>query len=374
LRLTQITPQNFRNLFPEPVSLGSGTTVVAGENAQGKSNLLEAVALLCGQRSFRGAVPAEISSVGEHFAIDGEARRGFETERFHLTWRKGEGRAFFRAGKAITYREASASLPAVFLAPEHRQIFDGGPAARRRFLDRLVLGARPAAGADLARFERALSERNALLARCRDGRDGRRPAAGELEAWSDELAAAGSAVRRHRVAVLEQWRPLFQELCEDAGPEYAGIEVRYEAGDEGEADLRAALGRLLAIERRRGHTLAGPHRDELLFQREGRALSSCASTGELHRTLSLLRLSEWHAVERATGEAPLFGADDFDAGLSPAWVESLLASLPKGAPVLLTTATEASRWRRRADNVLEMRAGRAHELPRAVTEGIASSR
>jgi DNA replication and repair protein RecF len=235
-----------------------------------------------------------------------------------------------------------------------------------------VLGARPAAGADLARFERALSERNALLARGRDGRGA--PSAGELEAWSDELAAAGATVRRQRAAVLAEWLPIFTALCKDAGPEYGGIEVLYEAAGESEPRLREALARLLPIERRRGHTLAGPHRDDLLFRREGRALSACASTGELHRTLSLLRLAEWQAVERATGEAPLFAADDFDAGLSPAWVESLLTSLPKGAPVLLSTATEASRWRRRADSVLEMRAGRARELPRAKTEGIASSR
>jgi DNA replication and repair protein RecF len=366
LRLTQITPHSFRNLFPEPVSLGSGTTVVAGENAQGKTNLLEAVALLCGQRSFRGAQPAEIAHDGVTFAVDGEARRGFETERFRLTWTKGEGRAFFRAGKAVTFREASAALPAVFLAPEHRAIFDGGPSARRRFLDRLVLGSRPTAGAELARFERALSERNALLARLRDGRAA---ASGELEAWSDELASAGTAVRRHRSSVLEEWTPIFVRLCREAGPEYAGISVLYEAGQEGELQLREALSRLSSVERRRGHTLAGPHRDDLLFAREGRPLSSCSSTGELHRTLALLRLAEWHAVHGATGEAPLFGLDDFDAGLSPAWVESLLSSLPAGAPILLTTATDPARWRRRADSVLEMRAGRARELPRAVNDG-----
>jgi DNA replication and repair protein RecF len=354
LRLTEITAHRFRNLAPEPVSFGAGVTFLVGENAQGKTNLLEAIAQLCGQRSFRRAVPAEMAADGERFAVAGSVRRGFESEGLRVEWSRGLGRRFFRAEKPATFREVAAMAPAVFLAPEHCDLVRGAPALRRRFLDRLVLGARPAAGDDLARFERALKERNALLARVRYQGEA---APGELEAWTEELVRAGAAVRRHRREALEEWRPRFEELSREAGPEYAGIRAEYAADGQTEEDLRRSCAKLLPRERRRGCSLAGPHRDDLAWTRAGRPLAWSASSGEVHRTVTLAKLAEWHAVYRATGETPLFAADDFDAGLSSGAVRALLASLPEGATVLLTTAAEPSRYRHLAAGVLEIRAG-----------------
>ena len=121
-----------------------------------------------------------------------------------------------------SFPQVARLAPAVFLAPEHRELLTGGPALRRRFLDRLVLGSRPAAADDLVRYERALTERNALLARPARASSA---AAGELETWTAELARTGSAVRRHRVAALAQWLVHFAPLAREAGPEYSsGIE------------------------------------------------------------------------------------------------------------------------------------------------------
>jgi DNA replication and repair protein RecF len=355
LRLTEITPHGFRNLAPEPVSFGAGVTFIVGENAQGKTNLLEAIAQLCGQRSFRRAAPQEMAADGERFSVLGTVRRGFETETLAVEWARGAGRRFLRGEKAVTFREVAALAPAVFLAPEHRELVTGSPAVRRRFLDRLVLSCRPAAGEDLARCERALRERNALLSRLRAGKT---EAPAELEAWTEEVVRAGTAVRRHRREALEDWAPVFGALLRQAGPAYAGIRTDYAALEQTEEDLRRACERLLPAERRRGHSLAGPHRDDLAWTRGGRPLAAEASSGEVQRTVALAKLAEWHAVWKVTGETPLFAADDFDAGLSPKWVEGFLGSLPEGAPVLLTTAADPGSWRRAAAAVLEIREGR----------------
>ena len=377
MRLFEITAQSFRNLSPEPVFFGAGVTLVTGENAQGKTNLLEAVALLCGQRSFRRVKPGEIAaggnapegnadaSGGDRFAVAGRLARGGEEESLRVTWSRAEGRAFARGEKSISFREVSRLAPAVFLSPEHRELLIGGPALRRRFLDRLVLASRPAAGDDLVRYERALTERNALLAR------GERvqPAAGELDAWTEELVRSGIAVRRHRRAALAEWMTHFTPLADAAGPEYAAIRVDYSYEGETEEELRSQFERLSPVERRRGHSMAGPHRDDLVFRRHGRPLAGQASAGELHRAVSLVKLAEWRAVEQATGEPPLLGVDEFDAGLSPAWTEAFLRSLPEAATVLLTSAADPARWRRFAGGVLEMRGGRVVDRPRAVNAG-----
>jgi DNA replication and repair protein RecF len=368
LRLFEITARSFRNLSPDPVFFGAGVTLITGENAQGKTNLLEAVALLCGQRSFRRARPAEMAAQGEAFAIAGRIRRGGGDEALSVTWSRTDGRTFARGEKAIRFPEISQLAPAVFLAPEHREILTGGPSLRRRFLDRLVLGARPAAGDDLGRYERALAERNALLGKFTHGR----AIDEELEAWTDELVRAGVAVRRHRCAALAEWLMKFEALAREAGPEYSAIRVDYPYGAEpaeAQENLKRELHRLASVERRRGHTMAGPHRDDLAFSRHGRPLATQASAGEMHRAVSLIKLAEWQAVAQATGEPPLFGVDEFDAGLSPSWAERFLGSLPEGGTILLTSAGDPTRWRRRVAEVLEMRQGRVMDRPRAVNEG-----
>ena len=365
MRLLELTAHSFRNISPEPVFFGAGVTLITGENAQGKTNLLEAVALLCGQRSFRRARPAEIAAGGERFAVGGKIRRGNEEETLRVTWSVEGGRSFFRGEKNVTFPQVARLAPAVFLAPEHRELVTGGPALRRRFLDRLVLGSRPAAADDLVRYERALAERNALLARPLRASSSE---AGELEAWTSELVSTGAAVRRHRAAALARWMLHFAPLAREAGPEYSAVSVSYPHDGEGEEVLRDELSRVAPAERRRGHTLAGPHRDDLVFSRHGRPLAAHASAGELHRTVSLVKLAEWKAVAEAAGEAPLLGVDEFEAGLSPSWADAFLASLPEAATVLLTSAGDPTRWRRRIAHVLEMRGGRVIDRPRAVNE------
>ncbi len=364
MRLLELTSQSFRNLAPDVVSFGSGWNLVFGENGQGKTNLLEAVALVCGQRSFRKASPAEMSEDGESFRVSAKVRRGFATEDLSVLWAAGIGRRFHRAGKEISFRDASSLAPAVFLAPEHRALLAGPPEERRRFLDRLVLGARPAAGADLVRYERSLRERNALLGRIQPFRRGEPPAPStalpakaELEAWTEELAIAGETVRRHRREALKLFGEAFQELSQGAGPEYADISLSYSV-EEG-SDLKKTLDDLLSVELLRGRTLAGPHRDDLVWRRGGRPIENRASAGEMHRIVTLAKLAEWRVVRDAAGEPPLFGVDDFDAGLSARSLDGFFAGLPEGATVILTTASDPSRFRGVAATVLPIAGGRA---------------
>ena len=344
MQLSEISNQGFRNLSPDPVFFGAGVTLITGENAQGKTNLLEAAALVCGQRSFRGATSAAMARDGEAFSITGTLEAASGPERVTVSWTRAGGREFRRGEKTAGFREVSGLAPAVFLAPEHRELLIGSPSARRRFLDRLVLGLKPAAGDDLARYGTALRERNALLARSRRAGAGHAAAPGELEAWTEELSVAGAAVRRHRRAALGLWYEEFELLAREAGEAYRGVRAEYSAAGDSAEELRAACQRLLPLERRRGYSLAGPHRDDLLWTRDGRPLASEASSGEVARTVALVKLAEWSAVAKSAGEPPLFVADDFDAGLSESWVEEFFDALPAHAQVLLTTTAPPARF------------------------------
>jgi DNA replication and repair protein RecF len=368
LRLADITPHRFRNLSPEAVSVSSGVTLIWGENGQGKTNLLEAIAVLAGQRSFRGAAPAVMAPDGESLSVAGTLRRSFEVERLSVTWSAGTSRRFRLGEKAVTYGEAARLLPAVFLAPEHRELVEGPPSARRRFLDRLAVSIFPAAADEISRFAKALASRNALLSRLRDRRG--ELSADELEAWTQELALSGAAVRAHRLRAHSIWNQYFMTLCREAGPAYSAIATSLSAGEETAEDLRLACLRLLPAERRRGYTLSGPHRDDLLLTRGGGPLAATASSGEVHRVAALAKLAEWHATTQAAGEPALLCIDDFDMGLSPAAAGAFWDALPKEAAAILTTASDPARWRSRAAAVFEMRQGSAiaREARRAVND------
>ena len=365
MQLFEFTSQGFRNLSPDPVSFGAGVTLITGENAQGKTNLLEAVSLLCGQRSFRGAISGDMARGGGRFAIEGTVEGRSGSERIGVSWSREEGRAFTRGAKPAGFREISQLAPAVFLAPEHQELVTGAPSARRRFLDRLVLGLKPAAGDDLVRYSAALRERNALLARWKSGAAG---SAGELDAWTEELVIAGSAVRRHRIAALAAWEADFRQLARDRRRRLR----RHRGGLHG----RRRLGRCDA---RRRRARRGPRAAPRLHA--GRTRSATISSGSAAaarsrprrpraRSRARSRWRSWRSgrpSRRRAGEPPLFGADDFDAGLSEASVEEFFETLPSNAAVLLTTAAPSARWSRRAAAVLEVRGGAvAVAVPRAL--------
>ena len=103
MQLSQLSTQGFRNLSSDPVSFRTGVTLITGENAQGKTNLLEAVALVCGQRSFRGASLSEMAADAERFRIAVTVDRAAGSERIALSWSREAGREFFRGEKTAGF-------------------------------------------------------------------------------------------------------------------------------------------------------------------------------------------------------------------------------------------------------------------------------
>jgi DNA replication and repair protein RecF len=354
VHVTTLLPSGFRNLASVPVDFSSGWNVLLGENGAGKTNVLEALAVCAGQRSFRGARYREMAADAENgFELEAVLQGEGVVHRVAAGWSAGRGAWFARDGKTVSFTEAGGCFPAVFLAPEHRRLVDGSPADRRRFLDRLVAALWPAAADELLRCERALRQRNALLSigRCRGP---------EFESWTEEFCrSAAKVVERRQAGVAALWMEV-EPLLAGAAPALAGLRIEYAIREEARPETLARLG---GLEHQRGHTLAGPHRDDLRLTRLGRPLVDFASSGEIKKIAALLKLGEWRAVAHAAGRAPLFGFDDFDADLSPASVAALMAEWPERVQVVLTTARpEALGFLRRSpERLLEVAGGRVAE-------------
>jgi DNA replication and repair protein RecF len=346
---------DFRNLASEPVVLPGGAAVLIGPNGAGKTSVLEAIGQLSGRPSFRGARPAEMAA-REAYALRGDLVNEGRREVIRAVWSAEDGRGFFRGEKMAGYVEMAEALPAIVFSPDDRSLVSGSPSGRRRFLDRLAVTFTPAAAEEIAQFSRALAERNALLSR--GGND-----AEALSVWTEEFIRCAARVVDRRRAAFQAWAAAILEIIAAAGDPLGDVVARYRAIEEFPAEeaYRRDAQRLAGAERRRRHTLFGPQREDIVFERGGRAFAAGASSGEIARFAFYLRLAEARVTEQARRRPALYAVDEFDAHHAPAATSALLSLLPRGAQILLTSARPDAEmlvpW---PVDVLEVDAGRIH--------------
>ncbi len=328
--LSHLTARGFRNLEPLDLRPAAGSHLLLGGNGAGKTSVLEAIYALATTRSFRAAQIADCVAHGESgMALEGEVE---SDRRTRLAVGVHEGvRQRGVNGKPTSLAEHLAVLPVAAWAAVEAGVLVGAPAARRRFMDRGVVAARPAALDVLGRYREALRQKRELLLR---------DAAG-IEIWNEMQAATAAEVIRLRAAYVDTLRAVLETVLrevDEAGAAGAGgqpshaalrlapIELRYRPsppeGLEGAGAIAAALDRAMARERRRQQPLLGPQRDELEILWGGHEIRRVASAGE-RKALSLLLLAAHSRVVEGAGRVPVVLLDDADAELAPGAVAAV---------------------------------------------------
>ena len=343
MRLRSLALTDWRNAAVTRLDTDARVVVLHGENAQGKTNLLEAVWLLATLRSFRDNRPARLIREGASEArveglVDGDSglRR--------LEWRRSEASRQLQidGGPVSRLSEWFALLRAVLFCPEHGGIIRGEPAERRSFVDRAAFTAQPSHLELINDYGRVLKQKAALLR-------ARSPDTAVLETWDASLIRLGARVAVRRQAVLDELAAPFAEAHAAIAGQVAdglGLRVRgigEEARDEVAVAerLAAALRRARPEELRRGSVLGGPHRDDLVIALEGRDARRFASQGQARSLVLALKLAELEAAHRR-GQSPLFLLDDLTGELDRRRMERLverLGSLP--GQVWITTTDPA---------------------------------
>ncbi len=320
---------------PDPV----GTTVLTGPNGTGKTSILEAVAYLGTQRSFRGAPKEALVRTGAERAViradlEREGRPMLVEAEISLV---GRSRAQVNRQPARTRRELADAVAVSVFSPDDLAVVQGAPVRRRDLLDdALRLIDVPAAGA-LEEADRVLRQRAALL---RQAHGRLTPEiATTLDVWDERLARAGNTVAAARGALVDALGPpaaqAFARLAasQEGGP--ARCSVIYRPSWDGDLGKTLAANRDLDV--RRAVTSAGPHRDDVAFTLAGRDARTQASQGEQRCLALAVRLAIHAKVAEARGNPPLLLLDDVFSELDPARAAALVAALPAGQ-TLLTTA------------------------------------
>lgn len=332
MRLTEVRIDGFRNLAATSLDVPVEGAVLVGANGQGKTNFLEAIHFLSRLRSFRGTRHGDAIAFGApHFRIEGHVR--YRDGRGHALAVAADGdrrRVTLDGGPVSRPREIAGTLLAVTVRPEDLDLVSGGPSARREYVDELLsLASRPYRRG-LSGYERVLRQRNELL------RGGGAPLA-QLEAWDEALIAAGAGLVVARARLVGRLTERFASTAARVaaggdgaayGVEYApSVPVAPALATEEDA-VRGAWSRALVeryeVDRARGWTTVGPHRDDLSLQLDGRELARYGSQGERRTAAVALRLMEAEMLEADTGQRPVLLLDDVFSELDAGRSERLL--------------------------------------------------
>jgi DNA replication and repair protein RecF len=361
LHLRRIELVDVRSYDRVALELDPGVTVLVGPNAQGKTNLLEAVLRAATGGSHRVASDAPLVRVGAEVGIircevvtDEGRRRTLELEvgTGRRTRTKVDGQDVRRAG------DASGVLRVVLFAPEDVSIVRGDPSERRRFLDDLLSQRRPAFAAARAEYDRVLRQRNQLLKQVRGLSGGARDAATPtLDTWTEQLVTHGTQLIAARVAAVRALAGPVDVAYRDLADRPEPVTLRYRSStglvvDGGEPveeripdpgplaeGMRAALAEVAREEQQRGLTLVGPHRDELELVIGELPARGYSSHGEAWSLALSLKLGT-EAVLAEVGDRPLVLLDDVFAELDQIRRRKLADACADFDQVLVTAAVE----------------------------------
>ena len=344
MEINFLSSESFRNLAPSRLEFHPRLNLIVGANGQGKTNLLEAIALVSGRASFRTneldkvrrkGSSSTVLSVRVRMTHEGENPPAETTLGLFL---QDGAREHFRDGKRISRLTASRLLPAVFLSAADLPRFGGPPSERRRALDRAALLLNSEHGSHVQSYEKARAAKSRLLS-LKNRFD-----ADELAVYETVMVEAGGLIAAERLRAAARLEPeLAQNAKALASPfKSLRLEMRSELTGQSAAELSDSLRALLRArkseERRAGRCLSGPHRDDLVLTSNGSPVEEQASSGENRTLLLAWTLAEMTLVREALGKTPILAFDDFDSEWDPQILSFFAAALPEEGQLFLTSA------------------------------------
>lgn len=307
MQLTQLSLYNFRNIKKVELHPDRFFNIFYGKNAQGKTNLLESICLLGSLKSFRTTRNYDlIKQDCLEASIKGRSLKNKVTDEIRLDINK-DGKKARLNGKIVSQPEnyLNCLRPVVF-SPEEVSLAKGGPAGRRRLIDRAVFQAIPGFLKTVQNFDRQLKQRNKLLKE--------RKSEAELEPWTTALIESGAQIRFDRKNYIESISIEFFECYKNisGGREQASIFYKNDISslENMKSGFAEELARQKDQEHKYGITLCGPHRDDIQFILESKSLREFGSQGQQRSFILALKTAQILDLEKRYGEPPLLLLDD----------------------------------------------------------------
>ena len=352
MKILGFSCRDFRNLQKIEINSFDEMNVICGENAQGKTNLLEGIWLFTGIKSFRGAKDSAFVKLGcEKAELNIEfSANGIENEaeiqiKEHRT-------AFFNNNRLKAPSQMAGKFNATVFSPNDLGLVKDGPAVRRRFLDIAIGQLYPSYISLLKSYLRAVTQRNSIIKDYRyDG-----TLSVMLDVFEEEIASNGAKITEIRKKYINRLGKFLPRVYEGLSSGRERLETEYISSAEDE-NLRQSLLESRKTDMFNGTTSIGPHRDDIEFKINGISVRSFGSQGQKRSVALALKLSEAEVINKISGEYPVFLLDDVMSELDPERQNYILNHI-RGIQSFITCCDPSNVERLKSGEIFEMRNGR----------------
>lgn len=330
--LTRLSLADFRNYDELQLEPMPGLNVFVGANAQGKSNLLEAIALLGTGKSFRTNKEGDAIRAGaQSAAIGGDARMRAGVVQLACTITatpRGTRKTYTLNGRSVRYAAFLGQARVVTFVPSDLALVGGSPSARRALLNAALAQELPPYYHELARYHKTLAQKNALLRA--DDVD-----ADLLAIYDATLVESGTTLMLERARFTLLLREAARAVHAQWSGDVEALDVRYHPNVAYETPTRDAIAAAFDArlreradaERARKTSLVGPHRDDVVLELDGTSLAAYGSQGQQRTAVLALKVAEYRVLHERTGEAPLLLLDDVLSELDEARARAFLRAV-----------------------------------------------
>ena len=359
MNIRSIELKNFRNYENLEISFDEGTNILFGDNAQGKTNILEAAYMSGTTKSHKGRRDREMIRFGEEEAhlktVVVRGGREYQID-MHLKKNRAKGIAIDK----IPIKKASelfGILNIVFFSPEDLNIIKNGPAERRRFLDSELCQLDRIYLADLTNYNKILAQRNKLLKDMIY-----RPSLSDtLPVWDMQLIETGKKIIRRRKQFVDELREIVSDIHYRISGGKEELFLKYEPNID-DIFFEDELSRAKEKDKKLCQTSVGPHRDDLLFSIGDVDIRKYGSQGQQRTSALSLKLSEIELVRKSISDTPVLLLDDVLSELDSSRQNYLLNNISDTQTIITCTGLdEFVRNRFTVNRVFEVIAGHVYE-------------
>ncbi|WP_040951118.1 DNA replication/repair protein RecF [Gorillibacterium massiliense] len=342
--LNKLVLQQYRNYQQVELNINHQVNLFVGPNAQGKTNLLEAIFVLALTKSHRTHQDKElIGWNAEQASIYGEVEKKYGTAKLNLMLTRQGKKAKINGLEQRKLSDFIGTFNVVMFAPEDLEIVKGAPGIRRRFLDMELGQVHPGYLYDTMQYQKILTQRNQYLKQTGMARNADDALLG---VWNEQLVQFGIKIMKKRQSFIRQLQVWAERIHSGitGGQEELSIHYRPSldmAGDEDEAMLfskfMVQLSQVKDQEFRRGSTLIGPHRDDMVFIINGKEAQVFGSQGQQRTTALSLKLAELELIREEAGEYPILLLDDVLSELDRNRQTQLIETFQNKVQTFITT-------------------------------------
>lgn len=362
MRIRKLRLENFRNFKDQTFYFEDGINILAGDNAQGKTNCVEAVYFCTCLKSYRVIREEQLILFGaEEAVITLTFETGGGEEELKIIFRHEKPKEFRYNGLVVNrLRDLIGCFQSVIFTPDHLNLIKEGPNKRRNFLDMALCALDLHYTDQLLAYQKIIKNRNALLRQCREN-----PLLAEmLDIWDEKTAEAGAYIAKARQDYLLSLSVIAQRFyCDIAGKEeklkliYLNQFTKNAASqEEFFALIRNRLQKMREADMAMGQTTSGIHKDDILFLLAGKSMKYFASQGQIRSGILALKLAEAECVYKKRGDFPVLLLDDILSELD-AKRQKFIFQRMEGHQTILTTC-ELGKIRKKGDQIFFIKEGR----------------